>query len=326
MQITFNTNLATGVLISGNSFNDTTDAATFTTTGGGTFVWATHLTTESLTANGSGGWTGTLLESGTDTVASSGESTISVAYTATTGTGGESRKFSYYVRDAAGNDSNVITETFTVNAGYSGPTYQGLGSIVKGNTGTAAWPTHTTGDIGIAIYVTRQNLALPTTPTGWTLLGSVDSGSSGSSFARTAIWYRVATSASETGIDTTGYQSESGTQIITARGGTTVSLVASSGGQTTSVSLTGGAVSSNSLVLAAVGVNPTATPGTDQISSWTNSSVSLTDRGGGIVTHFSGQYMTELATGELDIGATIGATTATLTDTGHWAGMIIQVN
>lgn len=106
----------TAPVLSGNSFNDTTDAATFRTTEGGTFVWATHLTTETLTANGSGGWTGSLLESGTDTVASSGESTISAAYTATTGTGGESRKFSYYIRDAAGNDSNVITETFTVNS------------------------------------------------------------------------------------------------------------------------------------------------------------------------------------------------------------------
>ena len=105
----------TAPVISGSSIDDSNDTVIFTTDEGGTLYWATSLTTESPAADDAGGWTGTTLETGSDTVATSGTTNFTADYTATTGATGNSRKLSYYIRDAAGNDSNVIAETFIVD-------------------------------------------------------------------------------------------------------------------------------------------------------------------------------------------------------------------
>lgn len=327
MQITFSTNVFTGPLLSGNSFNDTTDAATFSTTEGGTFVWATHLTTETLTANGSGGWTGNLLESGTDTVATSGETTITAIYTATTGTGGESRKFSYYVRNASGNDSNVITESFTVNSAYSGPTYQGISSILNSPNGPLPWPTHTSGDIAILAYSASGVQATPTAPTGFTHLGVIETapGDDGS-HAHLDLWYRVATSASESDAVISSGVNFGAWQMITLRGGTTVTLKGNGEGTTSSVSIAGGTITANSAFVAAVASVPSSHP-IDNISAWTNADLDsgMTDRSGGSLDYFGSIRAIDFGVGETAAGGTIGATTATISS-GNWAGFTVEVN
>lgn len=103
----------TSITIFATSFNDTTDEASFSTTALGTLYWATHLTSEALTADGAGGWTGNTLETGSTEI-TEGTDVYPIPYSSGSGTSGNSRRVSYYIRNGSV-DSNVITETFTIN-------------------------------------------------------------------------------------------------------------------------------------------------------------------------------------------------------------------
>ena len=102
-----------GITIFATSFNDATDEASFSTTRLGTLYWATHLTGQVLEADGNGGWTGATLEDGSTVIDDAAE-TYLIPYTVTSGTSGNTRKVSYYIRNGSV-DSNLITETFTIN-------------------------------------------------------------------------------------------------------------------------------------------------------------------------------------------------------------------
>lgn len=154
----------TAPTLSGNSFVDATDTATFTTDEGGTLFWGSSLTSSSPTAAqlvaGTGGG---ILEAGNDNVASAGQTNFSATITATTGATGNSRKISYMIQDASGNNSNVITATFTVD--ITAPTLSSI-TTTAGNTsadldwstnegnGTAFWSLTTVVESDVADIIT----------------------------------------------------------------------------------------------------------------------------------------------------------------------------
>lgn len=208
--------------------------------------------------------------------------------------------------------------------GYAGPTYQALGTKVFGSTGSSlAWPTHLTNDIGIIAYVARGNDTELTTPTGWTDLGTVQSGGS-SNNAQIQLFWKQAASASEANVDigALGGSDDGMAQMITVRGGTTVTSLNTGSATNTSVSISGAAASDDALIMGALGTRPTT--GGDNLSSWTNADVTITDRGGADQENFGTRVSTEWGTGELETATTIAATTGTL-GTGEWAGFVIEV-
>lgn len=73
----------------------------------------------------------------------------------------------------------------------SAPTFQAVGT---GSETAPAWPTHTTGDLGL-LFVTSDNAA-PTAPTGWTAIPGSGHNSGTAIYVRG--FYKVATSSSET--------------------------------------------------------------------------------------------------------------------------------
>lgn len=101
----------TAPVLSEASFDDTTAAATFTTTKGGTPVWAVHANAAGVPVlNSNGSWTGATIEAGSGEIPANGAGTFEVPYTVTTG-----ERLTYGIIDAAGNVSNLITVPFTPN-------------------------------------------------------------------------------------------------------------------------------------------------------------------------------------------------------------------
>ena len=101
-------------VISLSGFNDTTDTGTLYTDmpGQGNWIIATSLQTQTLTADGAGGFTGgTTLETFTQAVGASG-STLDLATTATTGDG--ARRIHVYQRIGS-SDSNLVTQDYTAD-------------------------------------------------------------------------------------------------------------------------------------------------------------------------------------------------------------------
>lgn len=92
------------------TWTDGTKTLDFTTTEAATLHWATHQAADTATRDGSGNWTMTLDESGTVAVTGSGSQSFTLANTT-------EDRISFYLRDAAGNDSVLLstqTITFTV--------------------------------------------------------------------------------------------------------------------------------------------------------------------------------------------------------------------
>ena len=64
--------------------------------------------------------------------------------------------------------------------------------------GTNAWPTHAIDDCGFLFVETRVTESAPPTPSGWTLIGHDTSAATGVAQARGSVFWRRATSTSET--------------------------------------------------------------------------------------------------------------------------------
>lgn len=86
---------------------------------GGTVYICTHMAAMPAVADGVGGWSSTTLEDFTDTIPGSGSVTINPTETAASST---ADRLSFYIRDAAGNNSAVETVNYTYPA-PAGPSY-----------------------------------------------------------------------------------------------------------------------------------------------------------------------------------------------------------
>lgn len=156
----------TAPIISGDSFDDATDTASFTVSEAGTLYWATSLTTVSPVPNGSGGWTGTTLETGNEAVVQ-GANNLTATITATTGNAGDTRKITYYVRDAAGNDSAPVSSSFVINSSIE-VTAKGVESQSFTNAKTINISGNSAGDFILAIACQKSTGSLSTASTDWT--------------------------------------------------------------------------------------------------------------------------------------------------------------
>ncbi len=94
------------------TWDDPTDSATLTSNEAGTLIWATYDVLNPVTPDGSGGWTGPIIESGSFIVTAPGPTEYSGPYTTVSN---PANRLRYYIRDSDGHDSDPITETFTSN-------------------------------------------------------------------------------------------------------------------------------------------------------------------------------------------------------------------
>lgn len=100
----------TAPTLSAFTWDDVTYTAGFTTDEAGTLIAATHDSTNTVTPNGSGGWTGTTIEIDSESITGTGPTDYIISFTSASQ---NADRISYYVRDAVGNDSAVRTEVFT---------------------------------------------------------------------------------------------------------------------------------------------------------------------------------------------------------------------
>ncbi len=150
------------------SINDDTDTLTIVRTGGGSnLVWATHLTTETLAADGFGGWTGTLLEQGAVSVPQTAVINYKTTITAATGPTGTARAVSVYVYNLADSPSNVQTDIFTVD--ITAPILSSVSASVVGTTATLSWSSDEGN--GTAYWVCTTS---PTTPNSVQIIAGED--------------------------------------------------------------------------------------------------------------------------------------------------------
>lgn len=139
------------------SFTEGTDTGALTTTSpsDGNWHWATVTDGGTApTADGAGGWTGTILESGTVAVGASG---ADVEFNTTSSTGDGARDLYVYQRTAGGTDSAVIMQDFI--ADNTAPTLSSV-STTPGNT-TAALDWSTNEANGDAYWVLTTSATVP---------------------------------------------------------------------------------------------------------------------------------------------------------------------
>lgn len=100
-------------------WNSGTGVGSVDTNEGGTLYLCTHLAANTAVADAAGGWSSTTAEEFTDTVPSSG--TVVLDFTETSASSSADR-MSFYIRDAAGNNSTVETVTYVYPVA-AGPTF-----------------------------------------------------------------------------------------------------------------------------------------------------------------------------------------------------------
>jgi len=198
------------------------------------------------------------------------------------------------------------------------PYYVATGTATSSvNAISVSWPTHQIGDLGIlAIETANQPI---TTVSGWTYIGGIGVGTAGDTTAVAVnVFYRVATSSSESAASV----ADSGNHtlgVITTYRGVNGTVLDGSVGTGTTASGTSVAASSittsyaNSLVIAvAASGTDTSTP---QFSSFTNSNLSSIGIRTNVATSTGNGGALAVADGGLATAGSSGTTTASYSST-----------
>jgi len=223
----------------------------------------------------------------------------------------------------------TISATGTV-ASLSAPTYQALGTSA-GGTGTTspAWPTHAVGDVAILLVATFKTGSDPGAATlsdaqgfSTSIVSDATSGGFGDGYRITAFWCRATTTSMAAPTVADAHDSINSI-IITFRGCVAsgspidVSAAATNAGANTSVSIPGSTTGGDQyLIVAAAGYS-----GTSTASSWANADlVSITER----IDDDNNEHIT-CAVGAKAAAGAFGATTATLSSSERWTGIMLAL-
>lgn len=217
-----------------------------------------------------------------------------------------------------------ILNTVPATGGGSTPAYGAAGTGQGGGGAlTVPWPSHSTNDYGVLFVEQRGNDTTPSTPSGWTLIGTPATGS-GSTDTKVTVFVRQATSGAESDVSLADNGNHQNAQIQTVTGASSVAQLGSdSTGSGTAVTLTSGTTGGANRLIMGVVANNTDLD-TDQISAWTNGNLaSLTDRGGQQSSAVAGGGF-DVFTGEKATAGAVGSTTATLATSAAWAGLVLE--
>ena len=228
----------------------------------------------------------------------------------------------------------VLIVTIQASVVATPPAYQAAGTV-KSGTGavTPTWPTHQAGDVALLIVETANQSISLSTPAGFAEVTNSPQGTGtagGTSATRLAVYWKRATTSSESNPTVADSGDHQIAQIITFRGvidsgnpwDVTVGSVASSA--STAVSIPGATTTVGDTLIVTIVANATDTTSA-QTSGWTNANLtSLTERldentksgnGGGF----------GIATGEKTVAGAYGTTTSTLATSSVQAKMSISL-
>jgi hypothetical protein len=208
----------TAPTVSSVSWNDGTGEGSFSVDEAGTFIIATYNSASGTpSANGSGGWTGTTLETDSSAI-SSGSNVISFTETIASA---NATHFAFYVRDAAGNDSAVTTQAYTPEFAPTPPVITGAPTIAG---------TTTEGQVLTATPASVAGNPTPTRSWQWERGGVAISGA-------TSITYTLVTA--DVGATITVVQTETNSEGSDTAESSPTSVIAAIGGSDTPATIMG---------------------------------------------------------------------------------------
>jgi alpha-tubulin suppressor-like RCC1 family protein len=260
------------------------------------------------------------------TVGGSGYATVSsptvTSYADTGLTNGTTYYYVVTAVNSTGESGNSTQSSATPVAPLAAaPVFQAAGTAVSGTTSVSpTWPAHQSGDVALLIVESANQAISLSTPAGFVEIAGSPQGTGtagGTAATRLAVFWKRATTSSESSPTVADSGNHQRAQIVTVRGAAasgnpwdvTAGGVAASAG--TSVSIPGATTTVANTLVVAIVANATDTS-TAQTSGWINANLTiLTERADSNTTSSNGGGF-GVATGVKASAGAYGATTATL--------------